>query len=594
MMRSRFFWRLFGGSVAIILLTSLVIDLVDAYGVRRDFLEEKRRSLKAVAVLLGEIAAPRLRGAADPELPARVRRLGSESGTRLTVVTADYTVLADSHEDSARMENHGDRPEFQIARHDGVGWSVRNSATLHQTTLYVAVTVMDGPKLIGSVRAAQPLTQIDAQLSRLHQSVLFGSGVAVLAGCVLVYLFTRRITNPLRAMTQAASAIAAGNYEQRVRVTSSDEFGTVAEAFNRMGAELSERVETITADRGKLVAILEAMVEGVVAINREDVVVHMNDAAARILRTTTREALGRRIWEATRLTQVSESLEHAMRQGNDLRREVTLPEGTRDRALGLHARPLRDSRGAVAGAIVVLHDLTELRRLEAIRRDFVANVSHEIKTPVTAIRGMAETLVDDPTLDTDTRHRYLTRIKDQSLRLSALVTDLLTLSRVESEDAFQDRVDLDLRSVVTGSVRAMQPGAESRRLQLTNALPEHEIRVRADAEALREAVDNLLDNAIKYTPEGGRIQVRLLARADQVAIEVEDTGVGIEPQHLDRIFERFYRVDKARSRELGGTGLGLSIVKHVVLSHGGKVSVESTPGRGSTFRIELPAYHGED
>jgi two-component system phosphate regulon sensor histidine kinase PhoR len=295
--------------------------------------------------------------------------------------------------------------------------------------------------------------------------------------------------------------------------------------------------------------------------------------------------------------EVSEALLRTIREGADRSAEVVLPGRPEDQVLELRSSPMRGARGEVDGAVVVVHDVTRLRRLEVVRRDFVANVSHELKTPLTAIRGLVETLLDDQDMDEGTRRRFLGKVHRQVQRLSALVADLLTLSRVESGQAAFERVPLDVRNPVRESVRALLGEAQAKSLDLQVELPMEPAMVRGDTEALRQVVDNLVSNAIKYTPERGRITLRVRQDGTATTIEVHDTGIGIAPRDRERIFERFYRVDKARSREVGGTGLGLAIVKHVVQALGGQVGVESTLGRGSTFRVTFPSadrseHHG--
>jgi two-component system phosphate regulon sensor histidine kinase PhoR len=260
--------------------------------------------------------------------------------------------------------------------------------------------------------------------------------------------------------------------------------------------------------------------------------------------------------------------------------------------VALRGAPLRDGTGAPAGAVVVLHDVTQLHRLEAVRRDFVANVSHELKTPITALRGMLETILDDPEMPEPTRRKFLGRMEGQALRLSAIVSDLLTLSRLEAADTVVAPEPLDLRDVMLASLHAVAATADGRRIAVASELPETPVTIAGDAVALEQAVTNLLDNAVKYTPEGGQVRTSLRVADGHAVIEVADTGPGIPREHQDRVFERFYRVDKARSRELGGTGLGLSIVKHACRQHGGDVALASVPGHGSTFRIRLPLQRG--
>ncbi|MCP4658114.1 MAG: cell wall metabolism sensor histidine kinase WalK [bacterium] len=432
-----------------------------------------------------------------------------------------------------------------------------------------------------------PLTALRERLAQLRGAVILGAVVASAWALMLGFVLARRVTRPLLAMATAAEQIAEDAYGQKVPVPSRDELGTLARAFNTMSEKLRDSVATVKADRGKLTAILSSMVEGVVAVDRDERVVHLNQGAAQLLEVKPADALGRPIWEVTRLREVPETLAEALRREQVVHRVVRLP-GAPDRFFDLQASPLRTGGDLPSGAVLVLSDLTELRRLETIRRDFVSNVSHELKTPVTAIRGLVETLVEDPEIEAATRQRFLGKIHNQAERLSNLVTDLVSLSRLEAEEAQPELGTIDVLEPVLQSVRGLQPVSEARGLRIETELADAPLLVKGEEESLERAVTNLLDNAIKYSPEGGRIAVRAQAREGVALIEVEDEGPGIEPRHQERIFERFYRVDAARSRALGGTGLGLAIVKHTALALGGDVSLDSTPGEGSTFRIRLP------
>jgi two-component system phosphate regulon sensor histidine kinase PhoR len=268
--------------------------------------------------------------------------------------------------------------------------------------------------------------------------------------------------------------------------------------------------------------------------------------------------------------------------------EARISKPHKDQVIQLIGSPLKNAGGQRVGAVVVMHDLSELRQLEGVRRDFVANISHELKTPLAAIRGLVETLIDDERMDPATHRRFIEKIHDQSLRLSSLVSDLLTLSRLESDQGGLQFESVDLRDVVAESYRAQVHAAETKQLDMKARVSDDPIVISGDGEALRELVDNLLSNAIKFTPERGRVDVRLGVEGPNAVLTVEDSGIGIAPEDQGRVFERFYRVDKARSRQLGGTGLGLSIVKHVALAHGGTVSLKSATGRGSTFRVQVP------
>ena len=595
-MRSRFLWKLYAGYALLIVLAIGLIGSLLGGRIESETLTETDRRLRAEALLLREIA----RGSfADPEgsrLQERIESLGEAVGTRLTVVRSDGLVLADSEESPALMDNHGDRAEILAAQSSGVGTSTRFSKTVHKRLRFLALPVEGPGGVSGFVRAALPLTVLEDRMAQFRAAVLFSALVATGVALLLGFLHARRVTQPLFEMSVAAEAIAQGRYGGRLSISSSDELGDLARSFNSMSATLRHSLATVEADRNKLTAILRSMVEGVVAVDRDERVVHMNRVAGRLMGCDPDEVLGRPIWEVTRIPELLETLGETLRQEQLVHRTVHLVTSG-DRILELRATPLEAGGGVVAGGVLVLDDVTRLRRLETMRKDFFANVSHELKTPVTVIRGMVETLLDDPDAPPEIYERFLTKVRDQSDRLANLVSDLLSLSRLESGGGLGDLDHLDVGEVVAESIHSLLPAAERCRIDLVLQLPDQPVLVEGEEEALRQAVNNLVDNAIKYTTnrysgEGGAVRVRVWGDGAVVEIEVEDNGPGIDTKHLERIFERFYRVDKARSRELGGTGLGLAIVKHTVRALGGEVAVESTLGRGTLFRIRLPQQRG--
>jgi len=557
----------------------------------RGFVERTRESLHSDAILLRDIALPFV-DTSDPSFQDRIRALGSRTDTRYTVIAAAGRVLADSRESPAAMDNHRDRPEIMAAAANGFGVSTRFSRTLGSTSMYVAIPVIKDGREAGFVRTSVTLEILETRRAATRRSVALGLVLPVLAALLLGFLIARGFSRPLLTMTDAARAVASGDYSHRVRIGRKDEIGDLADALNAMTERLKSQIETITADRNVTLAILASMVEGVVAVDREDYVVHVNSAAEVILGIDAKTTKGRRIWEVTRVVEVGEALNDAMR-GNRVRvSETRIPKGAGDQVIQLIGAPLRNAGDELVGAVLVLHDVSNLRALESVRRDFVANISHELKTPLAAIRGLVETLVDDRDMDPDTRRRFTTKIRDQSMRLSNIVSDLLTLSRLESDPGRIQFEALDLRDAVAESYRAQAHVAEDKRVAIGAAVANDPVLVEGDPEALRELVDNLVSNAIKYTPEGGRVDVRLGVEGANAVLTVDDTGIGIAPEDQGRVFERFYRVDKARSRQMGGTGLGLSIVKHVALAHGGNVSLKSAPGRGSSFRVQIPLRRG--
>ncbi|MFQ6045000.1 MAG: ATP-binding protein [Gemmatimonadales bacterium] len=587
-LRTRFFWKLFASYAALVLLAVITLAVVVDRHVSGNAVAETERSLAVQAVLLGRLAEPALRSEAEPDLAAAVRQLRARIPTRLTVMREDGTVIADSDEDPAVMDNHGTRPEVSLARTTGSGTATRFSRTVAANMKYFALAVRDGEEILGYVRTAVPLTLVEERLAELRRAVVLVAVSAATLALAIGLFLARRVTVPLLSLRAAADSLAAGDYLQTVIQPSSDEIGDLAGSFNRMAAELERRMKTITEDRAKLLTILTGMVEGVVAVDQDEHVVHLNQAAARMFGVSPAESIGKAVWEVTRVRKVSEAIDDALRDAREVAGELSVAVEGRDRILDLHGAPRRRGGRARGGAVVVLHDVTELRKLETVRRDFVANVSHELKTPITAIRGLVETIVDDEEMPEATRADFLKKIRNQSLRLSLLVTDLLTLARLEAAEGLAVSEHLDLRDPVRTSVAGYRGAAADRGVRLESDLPSDPIQVVGDAEGLELVANNLIDNALKYTPEGGSVRVLVRPDGDHAELAVEDTGVGIAPEHQDRIFERFYRVDKARSRELGGTGLGLSIVKHVCRAHGGTVTVESSLGGGATFRARIP------
>jgi two-component system phosphate regulon sensor histidine kinase PhoR len=415
--------------------------------------------------------------------------------------------------------------------------------------------------------------------------------VLAVGGLVAVLLalgLTRRITRPLHELTEAAKLVASGGYGHKVYAAGHDEIAVLARAFNHMSERLAVQFAQLEEDREQLRMILGGMVEGVVALDGQQRILFANERAAQLLGLKARPMTGRKLWEVVRRRSLQELVERALAGPEPCREELNwkVPAA---QSLTVHAARLPGS--PPRGAVLVLHDTSELRRLERLRREFVANVSHELKTPLSVIKACVETLIEGAVEDPEHRGPFLDKIDDQADRLHALILDLLSLARIESgEEAFELRA-VPLGPEVAACVEAHRDRAEARSLLLEAVPPADgtaEVAAWADEEAVRQILDNLVDNALKYTPPGGRVKVRWRVQDGQACLEVEDTGIGIPEQDLPRIFERFYRVDKARSRELGGTGLGLSIVKHLVQAMHGNVRATSRVGEGTTFLVQLP------
>jgi len=518
-------------------------------------------------------------------------RVGLESGYRLTIIQRDGTVLGDTEEDPALMENHADRPEVIDALAGHVGHSRRYSSTLGHQRLYVAVpgqlrAQRGTPAFV--IRASVSLGDLRGIMGQLYGEIaLVAVALLVLAG-MLAFILARRFSNSLRQLQAGAEAFSAGRLEGHIRVDDSLEINAVASAMNHMADQLAERIGTAENQRNEMESVLASMNEGVLAVDRSELIIRLNSTAAGMFGRKVEYALGRSIQEICRHPEITRLTQEVLGDGSSRQCEIQLG-GRNGRVLQIHASSLVNREGRRLGALLVFSDITELRRLETMRRDFVANVSHELKTPVTSIKGFTETLLDDPRPGPDEQDRFLEIINKQTNRLENIISDLLSLSRLEEENRTGnlELVDLSISQMLDRVIRDLEsrnPEAAGR-LEIRCA---EGLRAPINAPLLEQAVGNLVGNALKYSPEGTPVTITCEKEEGFVAIHVTDRGPGIQAEHLPRIFERFYRVDKARSRRMGGTGLGLAIVKHITQIHGGQASVQSTPGRGSTFTLTLP------
>jgi two-component system phosphate regulon sensor histidine kinase PhoR len=517
------------------------------------------------------------------------KRLGEQSHTRITMITLDGKVVGDSVEDPRRMDNHANRPEVVEALHGRVGVATRYSHTLQQNMMYVALPVAEEEAVVGCVRTALPLRTLSTTLSSAFYPIIYsGLGIALIATLISLWL-SRRISRPLEEMKRGAERFARGELEGRLPSYSSEEMWGLAEAMNQMAAQLDDRIRTVVRQRNEQEAVLSSMLEGVLAVDKEERILRINQTAADLLDIAPAEAVGRRILEKIRKPELQKFISETLQSQSGIEADITLIIRGRKCFLQAHGTPLRDSRGEDIGALIVLNDITRLQRLENIRRDFVANVSHELKTPITAIKGSVETLLTGAMDEPESAHRFLEIVARQADRLNAIIEDLLALSRIEQgeEQSGIELIRTDILQVLQSALQSCHVKAQEKRMHLDLDCPD-ELIAPVNAPLLEQALVNLIDNAIKYSPEDSRVRIAASRNDNGLHIQVQDWGSGIPNEHLPRLFERFYRVDKARSRKFGGTGLGLAIVKHIVQAHNGQITVDSIPGQGSTFTIKLP------
>ncbi len=551
---------------------------------------QARQRLRDTAYLVREDIGTDFVSGDRLHLQEKLYRIGSTTNIRFTIVDMKGNVLADSEQDSLEsvdaMENHLSRKEFVQATHEGEGQSRRRSPTLGIPFLYYTLSIRDGENTVGYVRAALSVIPLNEQVASIHKLIaLVGLGVTLTA-LIIAYWLTKRLISPINVLTDAAEAIGEGQYSQRVRIHTNDELGSLARSFERMSSELGARETQLRESVERQTTVLEGMVEGVIAVDRHEHVLFANSAAGKKLNFSPDKVAGRPLLEVVRNHELRTLVQQSLESSQPIRGEITWQSKKNLLTLDVQATQLAGT--PPEGVVLVLHDVSELKRLEGLRQQFVANVSHELKTPLSSIKAYTETLLNGALEDQSHARQFLSRIDDQSNRLHELILDLLSIARIESGQAQLNVTNLTLHKVVEACLEDYQERARAGGITLVNEITDHALQVFAEEEGLLQILSNLVDNAIKYTPAGGRVSIRCCTENKEAVIEVSDTGIGIDQEHHDRLFERFYRVDKARSRELGGTGLGLAIVKHLCHAMQGSVSVVSTPGKGSTFAVRLP------
>ncbi|HUJ08499.1 MAG TPA: ATP-binding protein [Verrucomicrobiae bacterium] len=583
-------WKWFFGLAVLLVDLLLVIYFAIRITLPPYLARQIQADLKRDAAIVRDVFESRLT-APQPDF-TDINRLSHDlskrAGLRITVIAPDGTVIGESDKPESELgsiENHRNRPEVEQAIREGLGVATRHSHTIGVDLLYVAVPV-GKDKLEGIVRVALPLLQVQHTTAHVLRTVAL-SGIAVgLAAVPILFWLSRRATQPILQMREVARRVARGDFTVRAPGKVKGELGELAAALNDMSTQLETRLRELSKEKADLSGILAGMTEGVLVVGADGKVRLTNRALHRQFGISA-EVSGKTVLEAFRNVALHELVMEVIQKGDVAGRELTFLTPN-ERAYELSATRLPDQTAAFSGVIVVFHDITRMRQFENTRREFVANVSHELRTPLSIIKGYVETLLDDQPADPNTARQFLETIQRHSRRLEALIADLLSISALESQQA---RLNLELISLHTAARSVMDElsrQAQEKSITVSLKIPEQFPPARADAQRLHQVFFNLLDNAVNYTQAGGHISITARERDGFIETAVADNGPGIAPEHLAHVFERFYRVDKARSRELGGTGLGLSIVKHIVQAHGGRVWAESELEKGSTFYFTLP------
>jgi len=576
--KNRLFWKIGIVYLLMLLVVLIVLDTYVVQALKREYLETAFSKLESMAHLA--LARP-------PKLSESMEWSGwlAHSGVRVTIVAADGTVLADSNENPAKMGNHGERPEIRKAFSSNSGRAVRYSATLKHELVYYAQRFETGSSQI-VLRLSLPVYRLDEGVAGFRRRLWTVSLLILALAGGASLLFFRRMSNRIRRLTNFSRRVAEGDFRPMLLENSNDELADLSRTLNQTAAHLDRSIRTLTDERNQSAAILASMEEGVVVIDTDQRVTFCNEAFCQAAGVSDTRWEGRPAVELIRHSDMLSVIRQALTNNEVTHGEVVVGS-IRTRSFAVTSTPVRSGTNTTA-AVMVLHDITEIRRLERARRDFVANVSHEFKTPLTAIQGFSETLLEGAMDDVGNRRRFVEIIHDHSLRLGQLTDDLLRLAQIEAGKLQLELHPVNVDDVIKACLETTRAKATQKELRLEvqsmTALP----AVLGDLRSLRGILQELLDNAIRYSSAGGMVTVKTSLQESAVVISVSDTGIGIPKADQERIFERFYRTDPARSRESGGTGLGLSIAKHMIEAHGGRIKVESEVGKGSTFSIILP------
>jgi two-component system phosphate regulon sensor histidine kinase PhoR len=589
MKKQKLIWQIFPFFLVIIIVSlSLEAWYFNRHS-RRFFLENTEKELIVRARLIELKVAGMLseNPVQEENLNAICKLMGEAVQTRVTIVAPSGRVIADSFARVATMENHGNRPEIQTAFSGRQGMAIRFSRTLDQNMMYIALPV-EGPEgILAVIRTAVPLTAIEKNIQSTRNKVLLFLVFTVIAAAGVCWYMTRKIIHPLEEIQKGAQAFARGDLSNRLPVPDTEELSKVARAMNQMAENLTHQIQEALDRQRELEAVHASMQEGVIAIDNQEKIITINEAAAQIFNFPASELKNKSVLEVARNYDLQTFIHTALSTHEPVEDDIRIHQD-KEHILNVHSSALWDSRDRRIGTLIILHDITRIRRLEKMHKDFAANVSHELKTPLTTLKGFIETLQAMPDSTPEDRSGFLKILEKNVNRMIELVNDLLALSHLERLEGTGIRfAENRLSDLIQSAVTTCGPLAEAKQIQIRMACPE-DLAVRVDPVLMEQAIANLVENAVKYSPENARVDIVARNQGTDVEIDVIDSGAGIAAEHLPKIFNRFYRVDKGRSRQEGGTGLGLAIVKHIVQYHNGQITVSSVKGKGTTFHIRLP------
>jgi len=584
-MRNSLFYKVFGTYLVITLIAMLVVGLYATRQIKSKLMERIDTELTSYTQIIS--TTPSL-----SKIISEIASLSKTSDARVTLIGSDGVILADSDGKASEMDNHLNRPEVQEARVKGTGRSIRFSTTLGINTLYVALPIKEGPAIKGYIRLARPLTEVKHYIQEINLLILQSFLIVGILSFLIAFVFTSRLTSPIHEMEQFTERLLDGEDPGSLMIHSSDETGRLARNINSMVMRLTEKIQFADEEKGKLESLLASMEDGILLLDANDRIEAINDASKKMFSTRFRDIVGRTTLEAFRNIDMQEALDRFKETGEPVSQEIILEED--QRALDVTVSPVHGLPENEGKTIIVLHEVTRLKKLEKVRADFVANVTHEIKTPLTAILGFIETLEGGAIEESETAKNFLRTIHEHAERLDRLVDDLLVISNAELGEIHFSFETVSLNGVIENALIVIERKASEKKLIVKKEIPDDLPSIWGDRDRLHQILLNVLDNAVKFTPDSGTVSIKAFdGRDGNVYIEISDTGIGIPNGEIPRLGERFYRVDKARSRELGGTGLGLSIVKHLMTAHKGRVEIKSHVGTGTTVLLIFPVFQEE-
>ena len=572
--RETIFSKIFSGYLLIALGLAVLVLFFSFRTIKSYYLNTLTNDLKDLCVAIDPQALSLIKSNNFPELDRFVKKLDVQTHKRITIIDVNGAVIADSEKDPKTMPNHGNRPEVMKAISSEMGTSIRYSTTVQEDMLYMALPIKDNGRTIGVVRASMFLKDVNALLKSIIRHISYITLVVLIFSLIFAFMFSRNLSVPIGKLKDAAQKIASGDFNIKVTLDSKNELRDLAGSFNYMANKINDLFSELSQRKDELATVINSIMEGLLVIDTSGKIKFSNDSFKTIMQNRNIE--GRFYWEVVRINGFKELIENTKSKQVTYTGEVEIL----DRSYSISIVPIATSKEY----LVVLHDITDIKNLETKKKELIANVSHELRTPLTAIKGFVETLEDETTQE---GKRYLGVINKHTERLISIVEDLLLLSQLE-EKSFKLEINrVNLKETIANILKIFEGKAKNSNISIKSEIPDNIQPINADPFRIEQMFINLIDNAIKYTDKGG-INIVLKQDDRQTTIIISDTGIGIAKEHFPYIFERFYVVDKSRSRKLGGTGLGLAIVKHIVMLHNGTINVESILNSGTSFTITLP------